>query len=66
MLLTVTNKGSRCWMTLQGRLDAAACIDFLRRLTLGRDRRVSLMLERMQVHQAAAVEMRVDEHDGIV
>jgi len=66
VLLTVTNYGSRCWMTLQGRLDAAACIDFLRRLTHGRDRRVSLMLECLQVHQAAAVEMWVDEHDEIV
>ena len=58
VLPAVTNKGSRCWMILQSRLDTAACIDLLRPLTPGRDRKVSLMLERMQVHQAAAVQMR--------
>jgi len=50
VLLTVTNEGNRCWMTLQGRLDAAARTDFLRRLTHGRNRGVSLMPERMQAH----------------
>jgi len=35
-------------------------------LTHGRDRTVSLLLKRMQVHQAAVVEMCVDEQDEIV
>lgn len=66
VLSTVTNKGSRCWMTVRGSLDAAACIDFLRRLTHGRNHKIFLMLDRMRVHQAAAVAVWLAEHDELV
>ncbi len=70
VLSTVTNKGSSCWMTLQGPLDAAACIDFLRRLTEGRKHKIFLMLDRMRVrmpvHQTEAVVEWLAEHDELV
>ena len=66
VLSTVTNKGSRCWMTLQGPLDDAACIDFLRRLTKGRDHKIFLMLDLIEVHPAQAVAAWLAEHDELV
>jgi transposase len=66
VLSTVTNKGARSWMTLRGPLDAAACIDFLRRLINGRDHKVFLMLDRMQVVQAAEVAVWLTEHEESV
>ncbi|MEO8299165.1 MAG: helix-turn-helix domain-containing protein [Burkholderiales bacterium] len=66
VLSTVTNKGSRRWMMVHRPLDAAACIDFLRRLTRGRHHKIFLMLDRMHVPQAEVVKAWLAEHDELV
>ena len=66
VLSTVAHKGSRCWTTWQGPLDAAACVDFLRRLTQGRAHEVFLMRDLTPVVQAEALAEWLDEHDEIV
>lgn len=66
VLSTVTNKGSRFWMTAHGPLDAPTCIDFLRRLTQGRDHKIFLMLDWVQLQQAEVVAVWLAEHDELV
>ncbi len=66
VLSAVNSRGSRFWMTLHGRLDAAACVDFVNRLIHGREHKVFLMLDEMQVHQARAVVVWLAEHDELI
>jgi transposase len=56
MISTITNQGKVRWMTYTGKMNAALFIVFLTRLIAGATKKVSLIVDHLSVHEAAAVE----------
>lgn len=57
MISSVTSDGKGRWMMYDGKMDATRYIEFLRRLISRSDRKVFLIVDRLRVHEAAAVQV---------
>jgi transposase len=56
MISTITNQGKVRWMIYTGRMNAALFIVFLQRLLRGARQKLFLIVDRLSVHEAAAVD----------
>jgi len=62
MISTITNQGKMRFMFYRGSMNAKVLIKFLRRLVLGADRKIFLILDNMKVHHAILVRDWLKEH----
>jgi transposase len=62
LISTVTNQGKVRWMVLNGALDSARLIAFLKRLVKDAKRKVFLILDNLRVHHAKLVKAWLAKH----
>ena len=62
MISTVTNQGKMRFMFYRGSMNAQVLIRFLRRLILGADRKIFLILDNLKVHHAKLVQEWLEKH----
>jgi transposase len=64
MISTITNEGKLRFMLYDGRMNAAVFILFLTRLLAGATRKVILIVDRLKVHESAAVQSWLRGQEG--
>jgi len=62
VISTVTNKGEMRWKIFSGALNAKILLDFLKRLTRQRDRKLFLILDNLRVHHSKPVKQWLAEN----
>lgn len=62
MISTVTNQGKVRFMTYKGSMNSSMFINFLKRLTKGKSRKLYLILDNLKVHHSKPVKEWVDKN----